>query len=348
MRKMMLILIAVALSLALVSLEPEPAAAPARVSAADFFKNKTVTLIVDSKPGGDKDFVARAFASRWSNVAGGRMMVRNEDGGGGTVATNLVYGAKPDGLTLGSGQLNSMLTSVLLAGAAVRYDITKFSWIGRVCSEPYGFEIGMASRYKTLEDLKKGKRIKFVTSDPESPTAMALALIIDIFGLDATITPGFRSADRGLAASRGEVDGFVENSSIARGNVEKGFVQPPFFVVSTERSAWFPNTPALTELINLSPEQERALKLFVSLEASKDFYGPPDLPEDVLQLLRHEYFDKIAAMPVFKEMVGRVFTVWAEPVQGEKVVEIAKAGMKSSKEDIAWFKKQVRKYGTLK
>ncbi|WP_425101768.1 Bug family tripartite tricarboxylate transporter substrate binding protein [Tropicibacter sp. S64] len=84
-------------SLALAGLALTLAASPAL---AEGWPDKTVQLIVPSKPGGGTDVMARIFADYLGRQTGGDVVVVNVDGGGGAIAYNQVMTAKPDGYTI--------------------------------------------------------------------------------------------------------------------------------------------------------------------------------------------------------------------------------------------------------
>ena len=55
-----------------------------------------------------------------------------------------------------------MLGKQLISGAEkTGYDVTKFTYIARVGAEPYSLIVGKNSRFHTLEDLQKAKRVKW-------------------------------------------------------------------------------------------------------------------------------------------------------------------------------------------
>lgn len=98
----------------------------------DFYKGKSVRLIVMTAPGGGYDTYARAIARHLGNHIPGNpsVIVQNIPGGGGLIATHHLYNvAKPDGLTIG------MVNAGIIVWQAVgmeqiRYDTSKFRWIG--------------------------------------------------------------------------------------------------------------------------------------------------------------------------------------------------------------------------
>jgi tripartite-type tricarboxylate transporter receptor subunit TctC len=75
------------------------------VRSEDFYKDKTIRLVVGTSPGGAMDDWARFLAPHLSrNIPGSPdIVVQNMPGAGTTIAANHIYSiANPDGLTLGS------------------------------------------------------------------------------------------------------------------------------------------------------------------------------------------------------------------------------------------------------
>ncbi len=75
---------------------PRPKPAEPRID----FPTKTVKLIVPFAPGGGTDVVARLLAQRLSENLGKQFVIENRSGAGGTIGTDAVAKAAPDGYTL--------------------------------------------------------------------------------------------------------------------------------------------------------------------------------------------------------------------------------------------------------
>ena len=101
-------------------------------SPAEFYKGKTVTLLISSAAGGGYDTLARTIASYLGRHIPGApaIIVKNMAGAGGIVATNYLYNVAPkDGTTIGGVQNNTPFEP-LFGTKAATYDPLKFNWLG--------------------------------------------------------------------------------------------------------------------------------------------------------------------------------------------------------------------------
>src|SRR5688572_30333028 len=124
------------------------------------FAGKTVTIIVGYKPGGGYDATARLLARHLPKHIPGKptIIVQNMPGANSLIAANHVYSvAKPDGLTIGTFNRNlpiAQLTKV----EGVKFDMTKFAWIGSAASESTVLAIRTDLPYRNFEEMKKADK----------------------------------------------------------------------------------------------------------------------------------------------------------------------------------------------
>ncbi len=98
----------------------------------DFYKGKTVSLVVSSSTGGGYDTLARLLTRFIARHLPGQpnIVIRNMPGAGGIVATNHLYTlAAKDGSVIGAVQNNTPFEP-LFGTKEAQYDPTKFNWLG--------------------------------------------------------------------------------------------------------------------------------------------------------------------------------------------------------------------------
>src|SRR3989440_5850583 len=181
------------------------------LAAAAQFAGKTVTIVVGYKPGGGLSGSARLRARDLPQHMPGKptVIVQNMPGGNSIIAANHMYNvAKPDRLTIGT--FNRNLPIAQLTGVqGVKFDITKFAWIGSAANETTILAIRDDLPYKTFEDLRKAKEpVVIGSTGPGANTYDFPLLLKDMLGVKFKIVSGYSSsADIMLAVERKEVDG---------------------------------------------------------------------------------------------------------------------------------------------
>src|SRR5262245_60629812 len=142
------------------------AAVPASAqTGADFFKDKTVTYIVATAPGGGYDTYGRLVAEYMQRyLPGSTFVVKNMPGAGHLIGANAIHASQPDGLTLGTFN-TGLIYNQLIQHEAVKFDLTKMSWIGKAASDPRIIVISQQSPIKNFEELKGQQQpVNFATA----------------------------------------------------------------------------------------------------------------------------------------------------------------------------------------
>src|SRR5688572_1846660 len=125
-------------------------------SVADFYRGKTVTIVVSTSSGGGYDALARALARHLGRLIPGNptVVVRNMPGAGGITAVNWLYNtAEKDGTVVGLVQ-NGTPLEPLFGTKAARYDATKFNWLGTPSYEVSMVLVWNTVPVNTVKDLQ--------------------------------------------------------------------------------------------------------------------------------------------------------------------------------------------------
>ena len=126
---------ACAITSALIALgmaQPAPAA-----GVEDFYKGKTISLIIGYSVGGGYDLYARLLARHMAKYIPGRPTIvpQNMTGAGSLRAANFIYAAAPkDGTVFGTFGRTIATTPLLMPGSA-QFDGTKLTWLGSITNE---------------------------------------------------------------------------------------------------------------------------------------------------------------------------------------------------------------------
>ena len=103
----------------------------------EFYRNKQVEIVVGTTPGDAYDLYARIMARFLGKYIPGNptFVVKNMPGAGGLTVSNYLYNQAPRDGTVISAPTQSIPIASLLAPSGVRYDPTKFSWIGSISKD---------------------------------------------------------------------------------------------------------------------------------------------------------------------------------------------------------------------
>ena len=110
------------------------AAAARAQSAADFYRGKTITLVIPNAPGGSFDLYGRLVARHLGGVMPGEPAIvpQNMPGAAGMISANWLYSLAPqDGTAMAISVPNVALAQVV-GMSEIKYDSRKMNWVGRV------------------------------------------------------------------------------------------------------------------------------------------------------------------------------------------------------------------------
>ncbi len=263
-------------------------AAPTWAAPADanYFKGKTVTYVVATGAGGGYDTYGRLIARFMQKyLPGSRMIVRNVPGAGHIIGANTIYTARPDGLTIGMFN-TGLIYNQLMGLPGIKFDLTKFSWIGKASDEIRVMVVSTKSGYKSIDDVLKSKTpIKFAAAGVGSAAYLDTRILDFVLPIEIQTVTGFDGAEGELSMMRGEV---VAETGIASSFDQFVKNKNGFYALAMSRLAHetLPGVPQAADYV----KDEQGKRLLSLLEALSDLgrltAGPPGIPADVLQVLR--------------------------------------------------------------
>ena len=261
---------------------------------AAFYRDKTVTVIVATKPGGGYDTYGRLLARSMAKyLPGSTFTVRNVPGAGHIIGANEVYAAKPDGLTIGTFN-KGLIIAQITETRGIRFDMAKFEWLGVPDSEPRVWITAKQSPVKSFKDVLSGVRVVTVSSNGVgSEDYQDYVFLENIFGLkDLKVVTGYQGNDVDLALLRGEVDGKVGALSSVQPLIRNEGARI-ILVIGRRPVADVPDAPTLAQA---APKGREALVdiMISQAEMGHPFAAPPGVPPDRLLALRRAFGQALA------------------------------------------------------
>jgi tripartite-type tricarboxylate transporter receptor subunit TctC len=298
-----------------------PAGAQAQ-SVADFYKGKTVIVIVGYTAGGGYDLYARALSRHMGRHLPGNpnFIVQNITGAGSLNAANNIYNvAAKDGTVFGTFG-RGLAMEPLIGTARVQFDSTKFTWLGSGTNEISLCATWHTSPIKTWQDALKAQFTvggEGAGSDPDTYAAF----VRNVFGVKLRLVTGYHgTSDIILAIERGEVDGRCGWSWSSIKSTRAAWISEKklnYLVHNSDAKApELPHIPSLADFAN--ERQKQILKLVTSRQTmGRPFAAPPGVPADRAQALRRA-FDATLKDPAFLAEADKL-KLDVNPVSGEDV-----------------------------
>jgi tripartite-type tricarboxylate transporter receptor subunit TctC len=320
----------------------------------EFFKGKSVRLVVGTSAGGAMDEWGRFLAPHLGrNIPGSPdVVVQNMPGAGTVIAANYIYNiAKPDGLTLGL--VNpAIYIDQLLGAKEVKFDWTKLSWIGSPERIDQVLFIRTDFPQKTLDDLRKAPEPPRCAATGRSGAGYFLPkLLEDGLGLKIQMVVGYGGGgDMNLAMEKGEVQCRAGTVSAYVGReptrtwMKTGFVRA-LVQSGTKRYSKLPEVPTIYELMETykTPDAtKRVAKVLLSSgELGRPFFGPPGMAADRVKILREAFTKTMNDEALLAEAKKKKWDL--DPSSGEELEAISKEVMVQPPEVIERIKKLLEK-----
>jgi tripartite-type tricarboxylate transporter receptor subunit TctC len=267
----------------------------ATASADDFYKGKTVRIVVGFSAGGGFDTYARALARHMSKHIPGQpaVVVENMTGAGSLIAANHVYKvAKPDGLTVGH-FIGGLFLGQVLGQKGIEFDARKFEFIGAPITDHVVCALTKASGITTVEQWMAAKApvkmggIAPGTSTPDNATRILKTAV----GLPIQLVSGYKgTADVRLAAEGGEIAGGCWGWDSVSVTWRKALDSGDAKVVLQANRRTHPDLPQVPQAIKFAKTEEGRKMIEVGIHGDSDIVRtytlPPGTPKDRVKLLR--------------------------------------------------------------
>jgi tripartite-type tricarboxylate transporter receptor subunit TctC len=294
---------------------------------ADFYKGKTINMIIGGSTGGGYDVLGRSIAQFIGRHIPGNpsIVARNMPGAGGMLAMNYMFNnAEKDGTVVGVVQSNTPLEP-LFGTKEARYDAQKFAWLGTPSIEIAVVVVWHTVPVNTVEDLRKRETTMGV-SGTQSTQAFLGRLMNATMGTKMKIVYGYKGlSDTFLAMERGELDGYpgVYYSALSSTRPDwlpkgraKAIVQ-----IGPERLAELPNVPTALDFVS-DPDDRRLIEAAVATQAlGRPLVMAPGAPPERVAAMRKALSDTFAD-PEFQAHANKIGLIVNAPRSGQELQDV--------------------------
>jgi tripartite-type tricarboxylate transporter receptor subunit TctC len=333
MKRLMSLFIALSLGLFL-------SLANTEVAFGQFYKGKTIRLIVSSSPGGGNDMYTRLLARHISNYIPGRprMVVENMPGAGGLPAANYLYErAKRDGTVME--QVNWGVWHYQgLKDKRARFDFSKMNAVGAIVVEN-AMVYARTERYKSIDEIRKAGKLATVGVSGRQSTGFILGRLIEkVMGIkvfDYVMSyPGARQYS--LALRQGEVDVSSNTKSSFLDQLGDMLKEGKLTILAQsgtlkgERDKDFPDVPTIKELATTEKGKEIAEMTLFFAHYGRPYVLPQDVPAERVKMLR-DAFSKTMEDPKFLTEAKKLHRP-IDPLSGEELQKVLNKDVNPSPE----------------
>jgi tripartite-type tricarboxylate transporter receptor subunit TctC len=295
----------------------------------DFYKNKTVTLIVGGDPGGSYDLYARMLSRHLSRHLGGNPAVTMQymPGAGSVIAVNHLYGVAAQDGTFMLAPNRTAPFAPTLGQQGARYEPAKLNWIGSLNNDVGVMQVWGNVPVRSIEDARKTEVVVGATS-PLTDSQEYPTLLNNTLGTKFRMVLGYKSMPAlQNSMEAGEVQG-AENSFLG---MEEKFPQwrdriHVLVQLSLSKHPRIPAIPLLFDVIKpefvapgLSVKEVHAMwQIILTQQAvGRPYVMGPNVPAVRVKAMRGA-FHEILSDPAFLDDAAKA-KLDLQPLDGEEI-----------------------------
>ena len=273
-------------------------------AAAQDYPNRPIRLIVTVPPGGAADFIARLVGGKLSESLGQPVLVENRGGAGGTIATDAVAKAAPDGYTLLQNSITTHGVGPHLYSKLPYDPVKDFAPVSGLAVLPLIMAVNAEVPVRSVQDLiqySKSSSLNFASSGNGGAPHMAAELFKSVTAAPIAHVPYKGSGPAVADLVGGRVQIMFDAAPSLIQHVRAGKLRV-LAAASAQRNRLFPDVPTFAEL----GHPKVAVSLWYGLVA------PAGTPRLAIEKLNREVV-RVLESP---EVRDRLLAQGAEPIPG--------------------------------
>ncbi|MBM3528607.1 MAG: hypothetical protein FJX62_10980 [Alphaproteobacteria bacterium] len=298
-----------------------PAQAQAQESVAEFYKGKTVRIVVGVGVGSGYDVNARLLGRHIGKHIPGnpQVIVQNQPGAGSQAMTNQLYAAGPfDGTAIGA-TFNGLPTLPLLQPGQARFDPVKINWVGSTNSETQVTYVWHTVPIQKFDDIKTKETI-IGAQAPGSTQYDYPVLSNALFGTKFKVITGYQATPKiHLAMESGEVHGTWANWSTLKAIASPWITEKKVRILVQwgRKHPEIASVPTIVEQAKTEADRQALDLAMARLEFGRPFMMPPGVPADRVNAIRRAFDATMKDKDFLAE--AEKLKIEISPLTGERV-----------------------------
>jgi tripartite-type tricarboxylate transporter receptor subunit TctC len=260
----------------------------------DFYRGKTIRVIIGSGAGGTYDIYSRLMAKHMPRFIPGNptLLVVPRPGAGGLIAANAVYNSEPkDGTVIGSFGETFVLRQAMGA-PGIQFDSAKFQWLGAAINAPLACVARTDSAISTFQDVVDGKPFTVGTMAPGSTIYDTPAVLNAAFNIQMKLVRGFEGVATIVNATESkEVEGYCASWLAMLTTGRHGVIKP--ILIMGDKTPDHPLLKRVPAAESLAKNEE-GKQLLRAMHAPSQITNPyvvhPEVAKDRVEALRRAFW----------------------------------------------------------
>lgn len=256
-----------------------------------YYAGTTIDFVVPYEPGGGYDTYARALAPYLGECLDAKLVVQNEPGAGGLLATNRTFSTSADEARIQIVNTVGAVSAQIAGAEGVQFDMLEFSPVGRIVATTSALAVGADSQMQDFQDLiDMDQPVRFPSTGEGANDYITPNVLAAIYGFETEMITGFQgSGEARLALISGDGDAYVQSWDSMYDSIQSGEVRP-LVVASMEPVEKLPDVPTLADYEPDGEGGEQLRNELSALEATgRGIVAPPGLPDDRLAELQEGF-----------------------------------------------------------
>jgi tripartite-type tricarboxylate transporter receptor subunit TctC len=286
----------------------------------DFYRGKTVNVLIGVGAGGEYDLQARLVAKHIGRHIPGNpsVVTQNMTGASGLKMQNYLYVQAPrDGTYIGMSQ-NAFPAAQAAGLPGIAFDAAKFAWLGTIAPVIETMTVWHTSGIAGIDDARARETVAGATSKG-AITYIYAAMMNEFLGTRFKIVTGYNGGNEiNLAMERGEVE--ARNNTWSSWKATKpAWLQDKKITVIAQAGPRAPDLDAPSvEQLARTAEDRRVIELVVSgTQLGRPLFITPGVPEERVRALRAAFDATMKDPELLAEAASLNFEV--APVGGEEL-----------------------------